>query len=89
MGKEFFIWIGNLRFVGNVAFKFFFANFVIFYQIRNNYYGADTASLGLADLYKKFRGDEPPKKELGHPRSKLLTHSFIHTYRTYKKIMHS
>ena len=68
-------------------------NFVIFYQIRNNYYGADTASLGLADLYKKFRGDEPPKKELGHPRSKLLCihtriHSYIHIEHT-KKIMHS
>eukprot|EP01036_Dinobryon_divergens_P023461 gene23463-31808_t len=36
---------------------------------RNNYYGAETASLGLVDLYKKFRDGEPAKKELGHPRN--------------------
>jgi Rab GDP dissociation inhibitor len=36
---------------------------------RNNYYGADTASLALHNLYAKFRGEgaEPPSF-LGHPR---------------------
>jgi Rab GDP dissociation inhibitor len=35
---------------------------------RNNYYGAETASLGLRDLYEKFRGSEQPPAALGHPR---------------------
>lgn len=35
---------------------------------RNNYYGADTASLSLANLFKKFRGTEQPPSTLGHSR---------------------
>ena len=35
---------------------------------RNNYYGADTASLSLSNLYKKFRGDEEPSAAMGHSR---------------------
>jgi Rab GDP dissociation inhibitor len=34
---------------------------------RNNYYGAETASLSLGNLFEKFRGTEPPAN-LGHPR---------------------
>lgn len=34
---------------------------------RNNYYGAETASLGLSNLFQKFRGTEPGT-HLGHPR---------------------
>ena len=34
---------------------------------RNNYYGAETASLGLGNLFQKFRGVEPGT-QLGHPR---------------------
>jgi len=35
---------------------------------RNNYYGGESASLNLEDLYKRFRGDEAPPAELGRPR---------------------
>lgn len=34
---------------------------------RNNYYGAETASLNLTDLFQKFRGT-PPGENLGHSR---------------------
>lgn len=34
---------------------------------RNNYYGADTASLSLQNLFQKFRKTEPPTN-LGHSR---------------------
>jgi len=32
---------------------------------RNNYYGAESASLNLTNLYKKFRGTEPPEEFFG------------------------
>jgi len=35
---------------------------------RNSYYGGESASLNLEDLYKKFRGSETPPKELGRTR---------------------
>jgi len=36
---------------------------------RNNYYGAETASLGLHNLFTKFRGEgSNPPAALGHPR---------------------
>jgi len=38
---------------------------------RNNYYGGDSASLNLSNLYKKFRGGEAPSSfydQLGHNR---------------------
>jgi Rab GDP dissociation inhibitor len=35
---------------------------------RNNYYGGESASLNLEDLYKRFRGSEQPPKELGRTR---------------------
>ena len=35
---------------------------------RNGYYGADTASLSLINLYEKFRGGEAPASNLGHSR---------------------
>lgn len=34
---------------------------------RNNYYGADTASLSLHNLFQKFRNTDPPAT-LGHSR---------------------
>ena len=34
---------------------------------RNNYYGADTASLSLHNLFQKFRNSDPPST-LGHSR---------------------
>ena len=34
---------------------------------RNNYYGADTASLSLQNLFQKFRKEDPPTN-LGHSR---------------------
>jgi len=40
---------------------------VVIVGYRNNYYGADTASLSLANLFKKFR-DSEPSKGLGHSR---------------------
>jgi Rab GDP dissociation inhibitor len=35
---------------------------------RNNYYGADTASLSLLNLFQKFRGEATPGANLGHSR---------------------
>ncbi len=37
---------------------------------RNNYYGADTASLSLQTLFQKFRGDKSPPSNLGPSRGK-------------------
>jgi Rab GDP dissociation inhibitor len=35
---------------------------------RNNYYGSDTASLSLSNLYSKFRPGSEPPSGLGHSR---------------------
>lgn len=35
---------------------------------RNDYYGGDSASLNLTQLYRKFRPDQPPPSELGRDR---------------------
>lgn len=35
---------------------------------RNGYYGAETASLNLTNLYQMFRPDDEPPKEYGHNR---------------------
>ena len=35
---------------------------------RNSYYGAETASLNLTNLWQMFRPDVPPPKEYGHNR---------------------
>jgi Rab GDP dissociation inhibitor len=69
---------------------------------RNNYYGADTASLSLQNLFEKFRGSEPPAS-LGHPRNwnvdlipkfimacgklvKILLHTKVTRYLDFKSI---
>jgi Rab GDP dissociation inhibitor len=45
---------------------------------RNNYYGADTASLSLQNLFKKFRGSENPSPSLGPSRgNNLLLNCFL------------
>lgn len=38
---------------------------------RNNYYGADTASLSLQTLFQKFRGDKTPPANLGPSRGTI------------------
>ena len=35
---------------------------------RNDYYGGETASLNLTNLWKKFRDGKEPPKEYGHNR---------------------
>jgi Rab GDP dissociation inhibitor len=35
---------------------------------RNDYYGAEAASLNLQNLYKKFRGDEKMREDMGPNR---------------------
>ena len=40
----------------------------VLHMDRNNYYGSDTASLSLVNLFQKFRGDEAPPAALGHSR---------------------
>lgn len=35
---------------------------------RNEYYGGETASLNLTNLWKKFKGGEQPPKQYGHNR---------------------
>jgi Rab GDP dissociation inhibitor len=69
---------------------------------RNNYYGADTASLSLSNLYQKFRGTEPPAT-IGHSRDwnvdlvpkfimacgdlvKILLHSKVTRYLEFKSV---
>lgn len=69
---------------------------------RNNYYGADTASLSLTNLYQKFRNSEAPAN-LGHSRDwnvdlvpkfimacgslvKILLHSKVTRYLEFKSV---
>jgi Rab GDP dissociation inhibitor len=69
---------------------------------RNNYYGAETASLSLLNLFQKFRNTEPGK-HLGHSRDwnvdlvpkfimacgklvKILLHSKVTKYLEFKSI---
>lgn len=40
----------------------------VLHMDRNDYYGGDSASLNLTQLYKKFRPDEAPRAELGKDR---------------------
>lgn len=40
---------------------------------RNNYYGADTASLSLVNLFQKFRGEATPGANLGHSRGMTMS----------------
>jgi Rab GDP dissociation inhibitor len=69
---------------------------------RNNYYGADTASLSLTNLYQKFRHEDPPST-MGHSRDwnvdlvpkfimacgslvKILLHSKVTRYLEFKSV---
>jgi len=40
----------------------------VLHMDRNSYYGGESASLNLEQLYKRFRGTETPPKELGRTR---------------------
>jgi Rab GDP dissociation inhibitor len=40
----------------------------VLHMDRNDYYGGDSASLNLTQLYRKFRGDQAPPTELGRDR---------------------
>ncbi|KAF8507209.1 rab GDP-dissociation inhibitor [Russula emetica] len=40
----------------------------VLHMDRNDYYGGDSASLNLTQLYRKFRGDQAPPAELGRDR---------------------
>ncbi|GBE78252.1 rab GDP-dissociation inhibitor [Sparassis latifolia] len=40
----------------------------VLHMDRNDYYGGDSASLNLAQLYRKFRPDQSPPAELGRDR---------------------
>lgn len=40
----------------------------VLHMDRNAYYGAETASLSLTNLFEKFRGGQPPNPALGHSR---------------------
>ena len=37
----------------------------VLHMDRNSYYGGESASLNLEQLYKRFRGDEKPPESLG------------------------
>eukprot|EP01041_Mallomonas_annulata_P010781 gene10781-22507_t len=69
---------------------------------RNNYYGGETASLSLVNLYKKFR-DSEPNPTMGHSRDwnvdlipkfimacgdlvKILLHSKVTRYLEFKSV---
>ncbi|BGO98706.1 Rab GDP-dissociation inhibitor [Rhodotorula toruloides] len=74
----------------------------VLHMDRNDYYGAESASLNLTQLYKKFRGTEPPA-ELGRDRdyavdlipkfmmangemTKMLVHTDVTRYLEFKQI---
>lgn len=40
----------------------------VLHMDRNEYYGGDSASLNLTQLFRKFRGDQAPPSELGRDR---------------------
>ncbi|KAH8120056.1 rab GTPase activator [Phellopilus nigrolimitatus] len=40
----------------------------VLHMDRNDYYGGDSASLNLTQLYRKFRPDQPPPSDLGRDR---------------------
>jgi len=40
----------------------------VLHMDRNSYYGGESASLNLEQLYKRFRGDQAPPATLGRPR---------------------
>ncbi|KAH8982606.1 rab GDP-dissociation inhibitor [Lactarius akahatsu] len=40
----------------------------VLHMDRNDYYGGDSASLNLTQLFRKFRGDQAPPSELGRDR---------------------
>merc|ERR1712137_528560 len=40
----------------------------VLHMDRNDYYGAESASLNLTQLYRKFRPGQEPPKELGRDR---------------------
>ena len=40
----------------------------VLHMDRNNFYGADTASLSLSNLFQKFRPGTEPPEALGHSR---------------------
>jgi len=40
----------------------------VLHMDRNSYYGGESASLNLEQLYQRFRGSEQPKKDLGRTR---------------------
>ncbi|BGP15459.1 hypothetical protein JCM10213_005125 [Rhodosporidiobolus nylandii] len=74
----------------------------VLHMDRNDYYGAESASLNLTQLYKKFRGTEPPA-ELGRDRdyavdlipkfmmangemTRMLVHTDVTRYLEFKQI---
>merc|ERR1711939_1086359 len=74
----------------------------VLHMDRNDYYGAEAASLNLTQLYKKFRGTEPPA-ELGRDRdyavdlipkfmmaagefTRMLVHTDVTRYLEFKQI---
>ncbi|GAA5820457.1 hypothetical protein JCM3770_003385 [Rhodotorula araucariae] len=74
----------------------------VLHMDRNDYYGAESASLNLTQLYKKFRGAEPPA-DLGRDRdyavdlipkfmmangemTKMLVHTDVTRYLEFKQI---
>ncbi|KAF8273892.1 rab GTPase activator [Lactarius quietus] len=61
----------------------------VLHMDRNDYYGGDSASLNLTQLYRKFRGDQAPPSELGRDRDYAvdLVPKFIITSGELTKIL--
>jgi Rab GDP dissociation inhibitor len=61
----------------------------VLHMDRNDYYGGDSASLNLTQLYRKFRGDQAPPNELGRDRDYAvdLVPKFIITSGELTKIL--
>jgi hypothetical protein len=53
---------------------------------RNNYYGADTASLSLANLFKKYRDSATPSDSLGHSRGMLFVLVFLTVFNLFLRV---
>ncbi|KAJ7293430.1 GDP dissociation inhibitor [Mycena rebaudengoi] len=63
----------------------------VLHMDRNDYYGGDSASLNLTQLYRKFRPDQAPPAELGRDRdycqlTKILVHTDVTRYLEFKQI---
>jgi len=59
---------GKIKYFPNFIIKLFLEQRKILQLDRNGYYGSDSASLNLTNLWKMFRNNETPKSQYGENR---------------------